>query len=100
MASSGRVAGRDPYAKYDRLIADAKQVRPVITIVVHPCDETSLRGACELRRKRASSSRSWSTRRPKSATQRADTMLISALSKLSTQRTAMVAGWPRGQADP
>jgi len=33
--------------KYDRLIAQAKQVPPVSTIVVHPCDETSLRGAVE-----------------------------------------------------
>ena len=30
--------------KYDRLIALAKQVTPAATIVVHPCDETSLRG--------------------------------------------------------
>jgi phosphate acetyltransferase len=30
--------------KYDRLIAAAKAVPPVPTIVVHPCDETSLRG--------------------------------------------------------
>jgi phosphate acetyltransferase len=35
------------HAKYDRLIADAKQVPPAITIVVHPCDEASLRGASE-----------------------------------------------------
>jgi len=33
--------------KYDRLIALAKQMPPVSTIVVHPCDETSLRGAVE-----------------------------------------------------
>jgi phosphate acetyltransferase len=35
------------HAKYERLIARAKQVPPVTTIVVHPCDETSLRGATE-----------------------------------------------------
>jgi len=35
------------HAKYDRLIADAKQVPPATTIVVHPCDETSLRGAAD-----------------------------------------------------
>jgi phosphate acetyltransferase len=29
------------------LIADAKQVPPATTIVVHPCDETSLRGAAD-----------------------------------------------------
>lgn len=34
-------------AKYDRLIARAKEVPPAKTIVVHPCDETSLRGAVE-----------------------------------------------------
>src|SRR6267378_6221622 len=36
-----------PHAKYERLIARAKQVPPATTIVVHPCDETSLRGAIE-----------------------------------------------------
>ena len=36
-----------PHAKYDRLIARAKQVTSAITVVVHPCDETSLRGAVE-----------------------------------------------------
>jgi len=38
----------DPLStKYDRLIAHAKQVPAVTTIVAHPCDETSLRGAVE-----------------------------------------------------
>ncbi|NVO13437.1 MAG: phosphate acetyltransferase [Rhodoplanes sp.] len=36
-----------PHAKYERLIAKAKSLAPVPTIVVHPCDETSLRGAVE-----------------------------------------------------
>ena len=36
-----------PHSKYDRLIAAAKAVPTVTTIVVHPCDETSLRGAIE-----------------------------------------------------
>jgi phosphate acetyltransferase len=36
-----------PHAKYERLIAKAKEVPPATTIVVHPCDETSLRGAFE-----------------------------------------------------
>jgi phosphate acetyltransferase len=36
-----------PHAKYERLIARAKQVPAATTIVVHPCDETSLRGAAE-----------------------------------------------------
>ena len=35
------------HAKYERLIARAQQVDPVTTIVVHPCDESSLRGAVE-----------------------------------------------------
>jgi phosphate acetyltransferase len=34
-------------SKYDRLIAKAKKVHPATTIVVHPCDETSLRGAVD-----------------------------------------------------
>ena len=36
-----------PHAKYERLIAFAKAVPAVSTIVVHPCDESSLRGAVE-----------------------------------------------------
>jgi phosphate acetyltransferase len=36
-----------PHAKYDYLIARAKQVPAAKTVVVHPCDETSLRGAAE-----------------------------------------------------
>jgi phosphate acetyltransferase len=35
------------HAKYEHLIARAKQVEPSSTIVVHPCDETSLRGPVE-----------------------------------------------------
>ncbi len=35
------------HAKYDKLIARAKEVPPASTIVVHPCDETSLRGPIE-----------------------------------------------------
>jgi phosphate acetyltransferase len=34
-------------SKYDRLIAAAQAVEPVWTIVAHPCDEPSLRGAVE-----------------------------------------------------
>ena len=47
MANSPAAAPVQSHAKYDRLIADAKQVPPATTIVVHPCDETSLRGASE-----------------------------------------------------
>jgi phosphate acetyltransferase len=36
-----------PGSKYDRLIAAAKGVPSVTTIVVYPCDESSLRGAIE-----------------------------------------------------
>jgi phosphate acetyltransferase len=36
-----------PHAKYERLIAAAKAVPSVATIVVHPCDESSLRGTVE-----------------------------------------------------
>jgi phosphate acetyltransferase len=38
---------RTEHSKYDRLIAQAQQVPPASTVVVHPCDETSLRGAVE-----------------------------------------------------
>jgi phosphate acetyltransferase len=40
-------AGQPPYSKYERLIADAKQVRAPTTLVVHPCEETALRGPIE-----------------------------------------------------
>ena len=40
-------AGPAPGSKYDRLIARAKEARPAITMVAHPCDESSLRGAVE-----------------------------------------------------
>ena len=36
-----------PESKYERLIARAKGVGAAATIVVHPCDESSLRGAVE-----------------------------------------------------
>ena len=35
------------HAKYERLIAAARAVPAAKTLVVHPCDETSLRGATE-----------------------------------------------------
>lgn len=38
---------KPPGSKYDRLIAAAKAVPAVSTIVVYPCDESSLRGALE-----------------------------------------------------
>jgi phosphate acetyltransferase len=38
---------RQSHSKYDGLIAAAKAVPPVSTIVVHPCDETSLRGVVD-----------------------------------------------------
>jgi phosphate acetyltransferase len=41
------VVADKPNAKYDRLIARAKQVPAAKTVVVHPCDETSLRGPVE-----------------------------------------------------
>jgi phosphate acetyltransferase len=34
-------------SKYERLIAEAKQVSAAITVVVHPCEETALRGPIE-----------------------------------------------------
>src|SRR4029079_3815025 len=34
-------------SKYDRLIAAARAIPPAATLVVHPCDESSLRGTVE-----------------------------------------------------
>jgi len=39
--------GPAPGSKYDRLIGRAKESHPAVTMVVHPCDESSLRGAIE-----------------------------------------------------
>ena len=36
-----------PGSKYDRLISRAKEGQPAVTMIVHPCDESSLRGAIE-----------------------------------------------------
>jgi phosphate acetyltransferase len=36
-----------PHAKYERLIAIARSIPSAATIVVHPCDESSLRGVVE-----------------------------------------------------
>jgi phosphate acetyltransferase len=36
-----------PHTKYERLIARAKEVPAATTVVVYPCDETSLRGPIE-----------------------------------------------------
>ena len=46
-ASSRKTVLSRPGAKYDRLIARAKTVQPAVTLVVYPCDESSLRGAIE-----------------------------------------------------
>jgi phosphate acetyltransferase len=47
MSSTAQQGGAKPHAKYERLIARAKGVEAARTIIVHPCDETSLRGALE-----------------------------------------------------
>jgi len=39
--------GDPPRSKYERLIARAKQVPAATTVVVHPCEETALRGPIE-----------------------------------------------------
>ena len=38
------IAPAGPGSKYERLIARAKQVPAATTVVVHPCEETALRG--------------------------------------------------------
>jgi phosphate acetyltransferase len=42
---SGDPFGHPPQSKYEKLISMAKEVRPATTVIAHPCDETSLRGA-------------------------------------------------------
>ena len=46
-ASGVGSAAQIPISKYERLIAAAKRAPPAKAVVVHPCDETSLRGAVE-----------------------------------------------------
>src|SRR5262245_11421666 len=45
--AESRIGSIQADSKYERLIAQARAVPPATTIVVHPCDETSLRGAVE-----------------------------------------------------
>jgi hypothetical protein len=47
MAMSQVSSLEPPQSKYDRIIARAKKVPPAATLVVYPCDESSLRGAME-----------------------------------------------------
>ena len=47
MTDKAEAAPPVAHQKYDQLIARAKQSPPTKTVVVHPCDETSLRGAVE-----------------------------------------------------
>src|SRR5215831_6444267 len=47
MVMSQVSAVEPPPSKYDRLLARAKKVPPAATLVVYPCDESSLRGALE-----------------------------------------------------
>src|SRR5438105_15335597 len=43
--TSGGPFGQPPRSKYENLISLAREVPPATTVVAHPCDETSLRGA-------------------------------------------------------
>src|SRR6516225_4880696 len=45
--TTGGPFGHPPHSKYEKLISLAKEVPPATTVVVHPCDETSLRGAVD-----------------------------------------------------
>jgi phosphate acetyltransferase len=45
--TTGDPFGCPPHGKYEKLISLAKQVPPATTVVVYPCDESSLRGAIE-----------------------------------------------------
>lgn len=42
-----QVSAVEPQSKYDRIIARAKKVQPAATLVVYPCDESSLRGTID-----------------------------------------------------
>jgi phosphate acetyltransferase len=46
-AQAANVGEGRTFSKYDRLIAAAKAIPPAATLVVHPCDESSLRGTVE-----------------------------------------------------
>ena len=46
-AQAAKMAEGQTQTKYDRLIAAARGLRPAATLVVHPCDESSLRGVAE-----------------------------------------------------
>jgi phosphate acetyltransferase len=48
MSSTAQQGSAYSHAKYERLIAKAKGVEAAKTLVVHPCDETSLRGALDI----------------------------------------------------
>src|SRR5215472_7321646 len=43
--TSGGPFGQPPQSKYENLISLAREVPPATTVVTHPCDESSLRGA-------------------------------------------------------
>ncbi|MBX4953945.1 phosphate acetyltransferase [Rhizobium lentis] len=47
MTDIASAAPLEAHRKYEQLIARAKQTPPTKTVVVHPCDESSLRGAIE-----------------------------------------------------
>jgi phosphate acetyltransferase len=47
MSVQAEKVGGGPRSKYDRLIAAAQAIPPAATLVVHPCDESSLRGVAE-----------------------------------------------------
>ena len=47
MAKRAVVAELRQHQKYERLIAATESLPALVTAVAHPCDETSLRGACE-----------------------------------------------------
>jgi hypothetical protein len=42
--TGGAPFGYSPHSKREKLISLTKEVPPAATVVVHPCDESSLRG--------------------------------------------------------
>ena len=80
--------GHPPHSKYERLIARAKQVPAATTIVVHPCDETSLRGPIEAAESGHHHSNSGRPGRQDHRRGQAARHRHRPLSRLSTRRTA------------
>ena len=80
--------GASPRSKYDRLIAAAKAIPPAGTLVVHPCDESSLRGVVEAAEVGPDQADSGRAGRKDQGCRSQSTASTSAASRSSMRRTA------------